>query len=235
MVFGKSKSFKRIITEMKMNFIKTGVAKLVASAVLFAGTVQVAAQKIDSKSKQILDAVTSNYNSKKNSYFKFTFGSGVNGKVQKTEPGIYYVEGSKYKLKIMGTEQIYDGNKIYNINAEDNEITIAKPNANSQMFSPINYLNNYRKDFNVSYGGKMTVNGVNVDRIKLTPVKNNGLNYVYLFVNSAKKELVKLEQHGVNKDVSVIAIREYKENQNLAGDMFVFNKSKYPNYIITEL
>jgi len=78
----------------------------------------------------------------------------MNGAVSKTEPGIYYSAGDKYKLKIMETEQIFDGNKIYNINTEDMEVTVAKPNASSTMFSPINYLTSYRKDYNVAYGGK---------------------------------------------------------------------------------
>lgn len=193
------------------------------------------AQSIDAKSKQILDAVTSYYKSKRNSYFKFTFGTGTNGTVTKTEPGIYYVAGDKYKLKIMGTEQVFDGNKIYNVNAEDQEVTIAKPNSNSQLFSPINYLTNYRRDFNVTYGGKMNVNGLNVDRIKLTPVKNNGLDYVYLYVDTRKNQLTKLEQFGKNRDVAVIAIQNYVENQNLAPDMFTFDRGKYKNYLITEL
>ncbi|TXF79514.1 LolA family protein [Chryseobacterium sp.] len=193
------------------------------------------AQKIDAKSKTILDAVTSNYNSKDNTYFKFTFGSGTNGQVSKTETGIFYAAGPKYKLKIMETEQIFDGNKIYNINVEDQEVTVAKPNGTDVMFSPINYLTTYRKDYNVTYYGKKTVNGVQTDFIKLTPVKSNGLKYVYLFVDSAKKQMVKLEQHGSNKDVSVIAIKEYKENQPLSSDMFVFDKSKYKNFLVTEL
>lgn len=193
------------------------------------------AQKIDAKAKKILDDITSNYNSKKNTYFKFSFGSGVNGKVAKTEPGIYYSSGDKYKLKIMDTEQIFDGSKIYNINADDMEVTIAKPNGSSTMFSPINYLSTYRNDYNVVYGGKKMVNGVSADLIKLTPVKPNGLSYVYLFVDSAKKQMVKLEQHGSNKDVAVIAIKEYKENQELDPNMFVFDKNKFKNYVITEL
>ncbi|MCW3162279.1 LolA family protein [Chryseobacterium oryctis] len=193
------------------------------------------AQKIDAKAKKILDDITANYNSKKNTYFKFSFGSGVNGQVEKTEPGIYYAAGDKYKLKIMDTEQIFDGNKIYNINAEDMEVTIAKPNGSSTMFSPINYLTTYRNDYNVTYNGKKTVNGVSTDFIKLTPVKANGLKYVYLFVDSSKKQMVKLEQHGNNKDVAVIAIKEYKENQDLDPNMFVFDKNKFKNYIITEL
>ncbi|RKS98091.1 LolA family protein [Chryseobacterium defluvii] len=214
---------------MKNIISKAILGSLVIGAVGFAN-----AQKIDAKAKKILDDITANYNSKNNTYFKFSFGSGIKGQVTKTEPGIYYAAGDKYKLKIMDTEQVFDGNKIYNINAEDMEVTIAKPNGGS-MFSPINYLTSYRKDYNVTYNGKKTVNGVNTDFIKLTPVKANGLKYVYLFVDSAKKQMVKLEQHGTNQDVAVIAIKEYKENQDLDPNMFVFDKNKYKNYIITEL
>ncbi|PTT76181.1 LolA family protein [Chryseobacterium sp. HMWF001] len=206
------------------------VSSLVVGAVGFTN-----AQKIDAKAKKILDDITANYNSKKNSYFKFSFGSGTNGKVDKSEPGIYYAAGDKYKLKIMETEQIFDGSKIYNINTEDMEVTVAKPNGSSSMFSPINYLSTYRKDYNVTYGGKKNVDGVNADFIKLTPVKSNGIKYVYLFVDSAKKQMVKLEQHGNNKDLAVIAIKEYKENQTLDPGMFTFDKNKYKNYLTTEL
>lgn len=215
---------------MKNIISKVIVSSLVVGAVGFTN-----AQKIDAKAKKILDDVTANYNSKKNSYFKFSFGSGTNGKVDKSEPGIYYAAGDKYKLKIMETEQIFDGSKIYNINTEDMEVTVAKPNGSSSMFSPINYLSTYRKDYNVTYGGKKNVDGVNADFIKLTPVKSNGIKYVYLFVDSAKKQMVKLEQHGNNKDLAVIAIKEYKENQTLDPGMFTFDKNKYKNYLITEL
>ncbi|HCR75958.1 outer membrane lipoprotein carrier protein LolA [Chryseobacterium sp.] len=215
---------------MKNIISKVIVSSLVVGAVGFTN-----AQKIDAKAKKILDDITANYNSKKNSYFKFSFGSGTNGKVDKTEPGIYYAAGDKYKLKIMETEQIFDGSKIYNINTEDMEVTVAKPNGSSSMFSPINYLSTYRKDYNVTYGGKKNVDGINADFIKLTPVKSNGIKYVYLFVDSAKKQMVKLEQHGNNKDLAVIAIKEYKENQTLDPGMFTFDKNKYKNYLITEL
>ncbi|AZA50355.1 outer membrane lipoprotein carrier protein LolA [Chryseobacterium carnipullorum] len=211
------------------------ISKVIVGS-LVVGTVGfVQAQKIDAKAKKILDDITANYNSKKNSYFKFSFGTGLNGQVNKTEPGIYYSAGDKYKLKIMDTEQIFDGNKIYNINADDMEVTVAKPNGSSSMFSPINYLTTYRNDYNVTYNGKKNVNGVNADFIKLTPVKSNGIQYVYIFVDSVKKQIVKLEQHGNNKDVAVIAIKEYKENQTLDPNMFVFDKNKFKNYIITEL
>lgn len=45
----------------------------------------------------------------------------------------------------MGTEQIFDGSKIYNISAEDQEVTVAKPTGNEQMFSPLNYIEEYKR------------------------------------------------------------------------------------------
>ena len=192
------------------------------------------AQKIDAKSQTILDAVTGNYKSKQNTYFKFAYGTGV-GSVTKAETGIFYSSQDKYKLKIMGIEQIFDGNKIYNINAEDKEITIAKPNSSDTMFSPLSYLETYKKDYNVSYNGKKSVSGKSLDFIKMIPIKDNGLKQVNLYVNSGDKKLVKLEQVATNNNVATITISSYKDNQNLSSDLFSFDKSKYPNYLITEL
>lgn len=193
------------------------------------------AQKIDAKAKSILDAVSSNYKAKNNVYFKFVYGTGNGKNVTKTEPGIFYSAKNKYKLKIMGTEQIFDGSKIYNISAEDQEVTVAKPTGNEQMFSPLNYIEEYKKGYNVKYVGKVRVNGVNTAYIKLSPTKNNGIKEVNLFVNTAKNQLVKLEQFSTDNSVSVIAISDYRENQNLSNSMFSFDKAQYKNYIVTEL
>ena len=212
------------------------VLKKIALAVFTVGAVaSFSAQKIDAKAKAILDAVATNYKSKENVYFKFVYGTGFGKKVTKTEPGIFYSAKDLYKLKIMGTEQIFDGNKIYNISEEDQEVTVAKPSGSEQMFSPLNYIEEYKKGYNVKYIGKIKVNGVHADYIKLTPTKNNGIKEVNLFVNAAKKQLVKIEQFSNDNAVSVIAISNYKENQKLSSTMFTFDKEQYKNYFVTEL
>lgn len=209
--------------------------KISLGIMVVATTASFSAQKIDAKAKTILDAVATNYKSKDNVYFKFVYGTGTGKKVTKTEPGIFYSAKDLYKLKIMGTEQIFDGNKIYNISAEDQEITVAKPTGSEQMFSPLTYIEQYKKGYNVKYVGKLNVNGVNSDYIKLTPIKNNGIKEVNLFVNAAKKQIVKIEQFSNDNAVSVIAINDYKENQKLSSTMFTFDKDQYKNYFVTEL
>ncbi|UQB70091.1 LolA family protein [Epilithonimonas zeae] len=187
-------------------------------------------QTIDTKSKTILDDITKSYKSKKNSYFKFSYSAD-----NQNQTGIFYSDNTRYKLKIMGTEQIFDGNKLYNINDEDKEITISKANDDQVHFSPLSYLDSYKKDYNVSYSGKKTISGIPVDVVKMTPVKSNGLKSVTLYINSPQKKLIKLEQLSTNNELAVITISNYKENQTLSPSLFSFDKSKYQNYLITEL
>ena len=205
------------------------------AAFSFAISGTMTAQKIDAKAKTILEAVSDNYKAKNNVYFKFVYGTGNGKTVTKTEPGIFYSAKDKYKLKIMGTEQIYDGKKIYNISAEDQEVTIATPTGKEQMFSPLTYIEEYKKGYNVKYMGKVKVNGVTADKIQLIPTTKNGIKSVNLFVNDSKKQLVKMEQFSTDNSVSVIAISDYRINQNLNSSMFGFDKSQFKNYIVTEL
>lgn len=188
------------------------------------------AQKVDAKAKTILDAVSANYKAKKNTYFKFTYGTGT-GKVTKTETGIFYSTPSQYKLNIMGNEQIFDGKKVYNISKEDQEVTIAKPNGSEKALSPINYLDEYKNGYTVTYSGKSG----SLDMIKMLPVKDNGTKSVVLYINSAKKQISKIVQTSTENDLAIITISQYKENQALSSSLFSFDKTKYKNYLITEL
>ena len=187
------------------------------------------AQKIDNKAKGILDAVSANYKSKNTLYFKFSYGTG-SGKISKNQTGSFYSSKDKYKLKIMGNEQIFDGIKTYSINEDEQEITIAKQNS-KETLSPINYIDSYKKGYNIYYIGK----NKNLDIIKLTPTKNNGIKEVFLYVNTSKNNVEKIEQYSTDKQITTITITEYKENPKVDSKIFTFNKNLYKNYLITEL
>jgi hypothetical protein len=187
------------------------------------------AQNIDNKAKGILDAVSANYKSKNTLYFKFSYGTG-SGKISKNQTGSFYASKDKYKLKIMGNEQIFDGNKTYSINEDEQEITIAKQNS-KETLSPINYIDSYKKGYNIYYIGK----NKNLDIIKLTPTKNNGIKEVFLYVNTSKNNVEKIEQYSTDKHITTITITEYKENPKVDSKIFTFNKNLYKNYLITEL
>ena len=184
------------------------------------------AQKVDSNAKNILDVVSAHYKSKNAIYFKFIYATAG-----KKEMGEFYASKDKYRLKIMGSEQIFDGNKIYSINEEEQEVTVSKSNGGENVLSPMSYLEAYKKNYNIIYVSKKN----NQDIIKLTPIKNNKIKQVLLYINFAKKQIEKVEQYTVNNAKTSIIISQYKENIAVSSSVFSFNKNQYKNYLITEL
>ena len=184
------------------------------------------AQRVDGNAKNILDVVSAHYKSKNAIYFKFIYATAG-----KNEIGDFYVSKDKYRLKIMGSEQIFDGNKIYSINDEEQEVTISKTNNGENVLSPMSYLEAYKKNYNIIYVGKKN----NQDIIKLTPIKNNKIKQVLLYINFTKKQIEKVEQYTANNAKTSIIISQYKENISVSSSVFSLNKNQYKNYFITEL
>lgn len=52
----------------------------------------------------------------------------------------------------MGTEQIFDGNKVYSISGDDKEVTIAKPTGSETMFSLLIILTLTKRIYSTVYG-----------------------------------------------------------------------------------
>lgn len=204
-----------------MNIIKKILLLFITGAFVI-----VSAQKVDNKAKNILDAVSAHYKSKNAIYFKFIYATAG-----KNEMGDFYASKDKYRLKIMGSEQIFDGNKIYNINEEEQEVTISKSNGGENVLSPMSYLEAYKKNYNIIYVSKKN----NQDIIKLTPIKNNKIKQVLLYINFTKKQIEKVEQYTANNTKTSIIISQYKENIAVSSSVFSFNKNQYKNYFITEL
>ena len=204
-----------------MNIIKKILLLFITGAFVI-----VSAQKVDNKAKNILDVVSAHYKSKNAIYFKFIYATA-----DKNEMGEFYTSKDKYRLKIMGSEQIFDGNKIYSINEEEQEVTISKSNGGENVLFPMSYLEAYKKNYNIIYVGKKN----NQDIIKLTPIKNNKIKQVLLYINFTKKQIEKVEQYTANNAKTSIIISQYKENISVSSSVFSFNKNQYKNYFITEL
>ena len=69
----------------KNKHMKNTLKKIIFTSALLGSFTFSFAQKIDTKAKDILEAVSVNYKAKKNLYFKFTYGTGT-GKLPKQNP-----------------------------------------------------------------------------------------------------------------------------------------------------
>ena len=185
--------------------------------------------------KKILDDVSTKISSFKNISFDFTYSLNNKEEQIKYETiGDVTVSGEKYKLNYLGSIQLFDGEKIYTIIPENEEITInAKDNENEITVNPSKLLTFYKSGYNYSLDIKQIHLDKSIQFIKLIPVdKNSDLNYLLLGIDINTKNIFRLIEIGKNETVTTLTINNQRTNLKLEKSFFTINLEDYPNYFI---
>ena len=119
--------------------------------------------------------------------------------------------------------------------AETEEVNVSHPTPEElQGINPYLILMRYKSDFNYSYKGELTKNGVKGHEVILRPKQSGGMDLIRVFISKAHQPLaMKVEQNG--KTVSEINVTSFRTDQRLEDGMFRFNRSLYPNAEIIDL
>lgn len=181
--------------------------------------------------KKLLDEVSAKSKSYKNMVIDFSFNNGkqeTNGKAT--------IQGEKYTVDFMGITQIFDGSKMYIINPNDEEVTIASAqSADSQAVSIASLLSFYKKGYTYVWDKKQTINGKSIQFIKLIPTSKKDVKEIYLGIDTKNKNIYNRTDVYKSGSKSLITLKSFKTNQALSKNLFTFAKSKYPNYYINNL
>ena len=93
---------------------------------------------------------------------------------------------------------------------------------------------NYQKDFDYTYKGSHTRNGVKGHEIVLTPKHSNNRELIRIFISQDHRPLaMKMEQNG--QTVSEINVTNYQTDLKLTKERFSFDRNLYPNAEIIDL
>lgn len=153
--------------------------------------------------------------------------------------GNVILEGDKYVLNMMGTTRIFDGEMIYTIVPEDEEVTVSKYNPNDDLeVTPSKMLTFYEKGYNYKMDIEQNVKGRKIQYIRLTPTNSNAdIKYILLGIDIQTKHIYKLIQTDKNDNQFTITVNSFKTNQPLSKTLFSFNESRYTNegYYINKL
>lgn len=185
--------------------------------------------------EQILDKVSETYKNQTSFYIKFK--SELNNKKTNTKDnysGEVYVKGDRYNLTIpdLDIRQIYDGNKLYTISSENQEITVTKPEKDSEeLFTPTKVLDIYKSGYTLSLDKKSG----NTQYIKMIPQKKSDIKYILVGVNTKNNHLVELKQIN-NKDTSTnLVVEKQVDDVIIPSALLNFNKKFYKDYYISEI
>jgi len=199
----------------------------------------VAQAQNDPKAKTILDGVSAKFKTFKSVQAAFVFtNEDAKGKVLGTRKGTLYTKGNKYRITLIGGQDIFcDGVNVWTYDKSVNEVTISKIDPSSNSITPQKLFTNfYDKDFLYKLNGEKKVGAKLVQEIELTPVdKTRNFFKVYLLIDKAAKTIYStkvMEKSGTRFTYTVSTLNR---SVNLSDAQFVFDAKKYPGVEIIDL
>ena len=194
----------------------------------------------DSKSKALLDEVSAKMNTYQNIYveFKYVLDNKKENVHQETR-GNATLKGDLYNVNFLGTNQLYDGKKVFTIIPEDEEVNISDADADDDnTLTPSKFFSFYKKGFTYTWGELKNISGRQIQYVRLMPIDSNSeINHVLLGVDVKTKHIYNLIEEDNNSTVTTLTISKFKANQPLSSKLFSFDEAKYKKegYLINRL
>ncbi|MFA5298568.1 MAG: outer membrane lipoprotein carrier protein LolA [Lutibacter sp.] len=192
------------------------------------------------KAKALLDEVAQKIEGYKNIYIEFNHSlDNTEANVHQETRGNVTLKGNLYNLNYMGTEQIFDGKKIYLIIHEDEEVIIQNPSKKKEdAITPSKMFSFYKTGYTFKMDALKTVKGVKIQYVKLTPIDSNSeIKNVLIGIDANTKHIFDISEIGKNGTITTLNVRTFKTNQPISENLFIFDRAKYRDqkkYTISE-
>lgn len=194
--------------------------------------------KKSDRAKTLLEDVSDKVKSYENIViqFEYTVRDQEAGMEQETR-GDVSLKGEKYRLNLMGITRIFDGEKIYTIIPEDEEVNISTyVEENDEGMSPSEILTFYEEGYDFQWDITQNVHGRKIQYVKLTPTDpENEAKWILLGIDSRTKHIYKLINKLDDGRQITIEINSFKTNQPLSETLFAFDEEKYGDYYINRM
>ncbi|WP_304144543.1 outer membrane lipoprotein carrier protein LolA [Mesoflavibacter zeaxanthinifaciens] len=192
----------------------------------------------DAKAKALLDEVSTKAKSYKNISIDFKYVlENTEENIKQETRGDVIMEGEKYRLNILGITRIFDGQNLYSISPEDEEVTVSKvSNEDQNTITPSKMLSFYEDGFTYKMDIEQNVQGRKIQFVKLTPIDSSSeIKYVLLGIDNKTKHIYRLIEIGKNGTKTTLTVNSFKTNETLSKSLFTFDKEKYKDYYINKL
>ncbi|WP_445725723.1 LolA family protein [Flavobacterium sp.] len=192
-----------------------------------------------SDAKKLLDEVAVKVEAYKNIEIEFNHRlDNSDADVHQQTRGNVTLQGDLYHLNYMGTEQIFDGKKVYLIIHEDEEVIIQSPSNTEEALTPSKMFSFYKNGYTYKMGALETVKGIKIQYVKLIPIDTHSeIESVKVGIDVKSKHIYTIIETGKNKTVTTLEVQSFKTNQPISPKLFVFDVQKYKTqkkYTISE-
>ncbi len=187
------------------------------------------------EAKNLLESASKQMDSYKNIEFDFSYVlNNYTEQINQESSGQVIVADEKYKLNFMNAIQLFDGEKLYTIVAENEEITITHADEEENFgINPKELLQLYREGYDYLWDISQLVKGKKIQFVKLIPTDEEGdIKSLLIGIDTVLNHIYKLIEIGVNGTMTTFTINNMKVDSLLPESFFVFNEADYPDYYI---
>ena len=197
----------------------------------------VPAQNVDGGAGDLLKAVSTKYQSYTSMQFHYTLKATKDNKTLNTFQGDFAIKGDKYRTSYNGQSFFCDGKNIWNYQKSTNEVSVYEydPEDDDNMMNPRLLLKNWDKHFRAKFIRDDFTNGQAITLVDLTPKVSQSYYRIRLFIQKNNLQIKKIVVYEKDNTLYTYNIEQFKSNVTLADDLFVFNKSKYPNVEVNDM
>ena len=189
------------------------------------------------QAKALLDRVSETMKSKQNIRFDFTYVlENKQENIRQELQGEVTLARDKYKLNFLEAIQLFDGNKIYTIVPENEEITVSFPEDEEDIsVNPSQLLTFYEKGYAYEWDIEQRVMGRTIQFIKLLPnPSSTDVKYLLLGIDVDQLQVYRLIEIGTNGTRTTLTLGQQEFNVQLPQDYFDFDAAEYPNFYIND-
>ena len=190
------------------------------------------------EAEKLLNKVSENIKSYDNIYINYTYTlSNLEEDINQTNKGSFVTENDNWKFVMLGVTRIFDGDKLYTISPEDEEITISTQNPDDETtITPNKMLYFYEEGYNFEMDIVQYIGRKKIQYVKLVPMDSDAeIKYILLGIDVEFNQIYKVIETGVNDTQTTISIVDFEVNLPLEESLFVFDKEKYKDYYMNIL
>ena len=188
----------------------------------------------DPAARTLLDEVSAATDAHEAIYISFEYNLiNKSENIQENTDGELTLKKNQYTLSFMGINQISDGENVWTIMEDDEEIQISEIDLDDEnTLTPSNLLKMYEEGFIY----RMKERNGKLQTIELLPENADDVDYIkiHLIIDTQLKQIKKLKQFGNNQTESEYVIKQFLPT-TIDNKTFILNSSDFPEFEIIDL
>ncbi len=196
----------------------------------------------NSDAELLLNKVSENIKSYENIYINYAYTlQNLEEDINQTNNGSFVTENDSWRFEMLGVTRIFDGEKLYSISPDDEEVTISSQDPEDETtITPNQMLYFYEDGYYFEMDeSRLIGNGKfrkKIQYVKLIPKDSEAeIKYILLGIDTEFNQIYEVIETGKNETVTTISIVDFEFNLPLDAKLFVFDEDKYKDYYMNIL